>query len=1089
MNDSSKLLKTLPPEDEDARLDVLTENTAQDIFFEISKLENNREQNETRWLWELLQNALDASPENKGTRVRIRWDGTQLTFEHQGRPFKRKEITHLIYHGSSKYGDPEQRGKFGRGFLVTHLLSKAVTIRGIQEDSNGCMRFEFVLRREGDANQLQMQMDEAYIQKIRSAQPVTRQAADLLAYSTQYVYMTDSTGATAVKAGIAAAGRCLPFVLAFASELQQVTLETANGTRTWEKEVVGQPEDSEGFRRTQVTVEAKSLSDDIESEVNRVFVIERTVRSMTGGETASVAVAISDGKPPMLLSDDLVPRFFADSFPLVGTEQISLPVVFHSRAFGVDADRTGLHLEGDETPEQLLNWQLLKELRQGTIDLLKYASEQGWTERHVLGQISSWPQRKWFDPERVRDRLLVPVVHAILEEHEVRLVETRDGNWVDMTGAVIPVDDPGGTLFGLLAQWKTAGQALVNNKLALTWAACLTSWAVLLSKKPEDLPGARSVEDLAEEVASLANLVKVAEGVDLPEGETATEWLNRLVGFLIERGHETLLTSLSILPNQNGILCGRSVLDIDGGIDDKLKDIANEAGIDERARLLEVGINAITLAQRQESEVVALLWGRIGKAIPEANSRFLEWLAITPEYHDRLSNFPVFTEGEAQVLDKRKPLLKPISLWPQAARPFADLFPQDYALAAVYGEALNLESWILLEGNGLVRDHLIFEAVETELDNVVTVGAWTEEDEKATHHIEVRAQYLSFLDEKGKGIIDNVKNSKAKAVRLLDFVLSYLSKVDQSWETPVALSCGCGKTHQVLPCAWLRDLKNQSWVPIQRGQHQAPTAENLAKMVTDDLLSKWTQDLPAISLLNAFGVGVSEILRARMMDPRQRISVDRLAARIYVQNEATRELLSKVLEDPDAQEMARKHFLQQAVVARNQELGRIIEKLVALALKDAGLSVERKPVGSDYEVENDVVEGGLQQGLIAGKYLLEVKGTTSGDVRMTLVQGDRAVNLPPGYAGYVLCVCKVPSGELSDSVVEEHARFMFDIGLIIRDAVLEGNELKDKEDSARRVLHSGISLEVGPSSKRIVISPYAWEAGEKFLVAMERFRS
>ena len=50
---------------------------------------------------------------------------TEIRFRHDGRPFTRKEILSLIYHGSTipQAGD-DLLGKFGTGFLSTHLLSR-----------------------------------------------------------------------------------------------------------------------------------------------------------------------------------------------------------------------------------------------------------------------------------------------------------------------------------------------------------------------------------------------------------------------------------------------------------------------------------------------------------------------------------------------------------------------------------------------------------------------------------------------------------------------------------------------------------------------------------------------------------------------------------------------------------------------------------------------------------------------------------------------------------------------------------------------------------------------------------------------------
>src|SRR5204863_6708090 len=56
----------------------------------------------------------------------------------------------LVYHGSTKE-DPQLLGRFGTGFLSTHLLSRKVRVRGtLVEETGEPLGFEFALDRSGD---------------------------------------------------------------------------------------------------------------------------------------------------------------------------------------------------------------------------------------------------------------------------------------------------------------------------------------------------------------------------------------------------------------------------------------------------------------------------------------------------------------------------------------------------------------------------------------------------------------------------------------------------------------------------------------------------------------------------------------------------------------------------------------------------------------------------------------------------------------------------------------------------------------------------------------------------------------------------
>ena len=71
-----------------------------------------------------MQNAHDARGVDGITaEVRYNTKAGELVFLHNGRGFKANEIVHLIKAGTTKdEDDQETHGKFGRGFLTTHLF-------------------------------------------------------------------------------------------------------------------------------------------------------------------------------------------------------------------------------------------------------------------------------------------------------------------------------------------------------------------------------------------------------------------------------------------------------------------------------------------------------------------------------------------------------------------------------------------------------------------------------------------------------------------------------------------------------------------------------------------------------------------------------------------------------------------------------------------------------------------------------------------------------------------------------------------------------------------------------------------------------
>ena len=106
-----------------------------------------------RWPFELLQNALDAGPREgrPAVTVRLRCYPTKVVFEHDGVPFTSDELAALLSGGSSKDFESEATtGRFGTGFLVTHVLAEKTRLRGLLQLDTSCESFDLTLDRGGD---------------------------------------------------------------------------------------------------------------------------------------------------------------------------------------------------------------------------------------------------------------------------------------------------------------------------------------------------------------------------------------------------------------------------------------------------------------------------------------------------------------------------------------------------------------------------------------------------------------------------------------------------------------------------------------------------------------------------------------------------------------------------------------------------------------------------------------------------------------------------------------------------------------------------------------------------------------------------
>src|SRR5690348_11707980 len=76
---------------------VIVGNNAHTIYEHLKSLDNVPKHRQ-RWIWELMQNAQDAN----ATEITITFEDQTVAFSHNGLPFSEEDITHLIFHGSSK---------------------------------------------------------------------------------------------------------------------------------------------------------------------------------------------------------------------------------------------------------------------------------------------------------------------------------------------------------------------------------------------------------------------------------------------------------------------------------------------------------------------------------------------------------------------------------------------------------------------------------------------------------------------------------------------------------------------------------------------------------------------------------------------------------------------------------------------------------------------------------------------------------------------------------------------------------------------------------------------------------------------------
>jgi hypothetical protein len=554
------------------------QNVATKIERDMSTLRSQAEASPTarrRWIWELIQNAKDVH-QNDGVRIQIEWDDLlrELVFRHTGKPFSADNIRFLIEQistkdrGKDESGLRKETGRFGTGFLTTHLLSERVTVIGVaKEPELEYKQFEFELDRSGYE-----------LESIREAVEKAKRSVENLdelpvyahyhpdSFNTAFEYsITDALGERVVSDGLADVDRCLPYALIFVPEIRGV--EIVSSQRSYAR--------IDDLTVGEQSFPQISISDPIfGSPVLRMVIEEEFFTSV------SLPVEISDGRIRISELSDQIPRLFCD-FPLVGTEGFPFPAVINDPNFCPTEPRDGVFMTIGErrNPTAEGNCAILVRAVDLLIRLLNRGVAEGWEGLHHFANIRpfrnppTWASSIWLDQNVLRPLrnvlLRAPIVNTAAHER-VSIVDENGHKYVLFPAGATP--DIRDRIWSLASNWlprRLPKHDEVERWHHLIWEDC----------------GKLTLECLAGMVERAGSLARLEERMP---ATNCVEWLNEFYKALDldERRRDAIVHHKAVFPNQLGELCTiASLYDDAGDIGDEFKDILRLLGSDVRKEL------------------------------------------------------------------------------------------------------------------------------------------------------------------------------------------------------------------------------------------------------------------------------------------------------------------------------------------------------------------------------------------------------------------------------------------------------------------------------------------------------------------------
>lgn len=559
---------------EDGRREAGQRSIADKILKRLHDLEKTVENNQGRWAWELLQNAKDsiAEDDNKTVSVQIELDENSVTFRHNGTHFTSQDVIGLIDQISSKEVEEGQEtkktGRFGTGFLTTHLLSRVIKIKGILGAADGSFhKFEFLLNRRGKTTgQLMPRIANSWNEFDNSIEKISSNY-DKSQFNTSFCYQLDTEEQRRVaQIGVEEFSKLIPFVLAFLPKVGKVEIidNVAKEKTFYEKN---------RELRNDLVVNISKIKNGKEEEILILY---------SSTDEVAIATEIEECKRGYSVKSVTdFPKLFCD-FPLIGTEKFHFPVIVNSFFFNPQTERDGIWLKGTDDAEVAENQKLLEVAVGLYKDLISKISQENFFDLYNIAE-TKIPDTdgRYFDEEWYQEFIQKPIREFI---YEAKIVELEDENsekraikdlCFPKTSFPEAIRDKVWQFVFDLAPNAVCKRLHLHNWCAIAWV----DWETV------------DYQRLASGVVKRENIQNLSKALRKDEKSTF-EWLNSLGTFLLEEDTNLILLQRSpTIPNQNGKFKRKIDLYIDAIQDDELVYVLELLGEDWKDILLHENIS------------------------------------------------------------------------------------------------------------------------------------------------------------------------------------------------------------------------------------------------------------------------------------------------------------------------------------------------------------------------------------------------------------------------------------------------------------------------------------------------------------------
>lgn len=636
-----------------------------------------------RLIWELIQNAKDNAATcniegNSNVSILLELSDNQLVFSHNNGYFTNENIRGLIRRYSSSEKDktydlsenlPSTTGRFGTGFMTTHLLSEEVLVKGtFQKGASSFCRFVLPIDRTGLNEKSIINSVESSFHLVEESIKISKEFdfSETNNFKTEFIYSINDSVKDLVNISISEIEAGFAYALINIPTIKKITIKKDGSTYEY------------GIHKTsEIEVNEKIISI-IEVETNDNNLKHRFFATISDEDTRIIVpLSIKNNGYNIEELPKNLPRLFLD-FPLIGTEDINIPFIINSPLFEPTDSRDGVSLTGGKDRDTSINSvTILKGFDLFKIFVDYVSSQLDWGQIFNLARFKNPKEKDWIDKNWFDNTLIKPILSYLIN---VPLVDLSDGLRVSIKNK----DGSNNALF------PSASKIEIREKI---WDLSIELVPNLLPKKTDihewyeiiwdDCPPL-TIESLTKGIQRRESLDKLSTDLKKPE-DGAVEWLNKyydLLNFEAKFIDEIALDKFKVIPNQNNLFKINSELCIDKKIDDELKNVLKILGEDIRDILIHKGINTKNNHSEIEGKIKhgnrdsPLVVDQINKFLKEKRGNSKQAISYLLALFSKDEKFPEHRykmyDFSKALLGEEIPIKMEISFWDESIWEYAD---------------------------------------------------------------------------------------------------------------------------------------------------------------------------------------------------------------------------------------------------------------------------------------------------------------------------------------------------------------------------------------------------------------------------------